>query len=170
MRNTEMSVLFDYMYWVNHRVLDLAEQLPEGGFLALSAGTTRDLRATLVHELDVEWSWRLNLQGRLSEAEEDLRPEDYPDLANVRAHWDRDEAEMRAWLASLDDDQLAAPVYSKLTNRTRPLWQFLMHIVIHSAQQQADAATLLSSAGHSPGELGFLQFLRTREREGQDVP
>lgn len=163
MRNAEITLLFDYMYWVNHRLLDAAEGLPAGGFLGSPAGTTRDLRATLVHELDVEWSWRLNLQGRLSEAEEDLRPEDYPDLASLRAHWNADEAEMRAWLASLDDDRLATPVHSQLTGKTRPLWQFLFHIVMHAAQQQADAATLLSAAGQSPGELGFLEFLRLTE-------
>jgi uncharacterized damage-inducible protein DinB len=165
MRNAEITLLFDYMYWVNHRLLDAAERLPKGAFLALSSGTTRDLRATLVHELDVEWSWRLNLQGRLAEAKEDLRPEDYPDLASLRARWDTDETEMRAWLASLDDDQLAAPVYSELTDRTWPLWQFLIHIVTHAAQQQADAATLLSGASESPGELGFVEFLRSREAD-----
>lgn len=166
MRKDEITQLFDYMYWVNHRLLDAAARLSEGGFLAPSAETTRDLRATLVHELDVEWSWRLNLQGRLSEAEEDLKPEAYPDLASLRAHWDADEAEMRAWLASLSDDQLATPLHSQLTNRTRPLWQFLMHIVIHAAQQQADAATLLSAASRSPGELGYLEFLRFAQEGG----
>ncbi len=165
MRQTEITLLFDYMYWVNRRLLDAAERLPEGGFLAPSTGTTRDLRATLVHELDVEWSWRLNLQGQLTEADNDLRPEDYPDLARLRAHWDADQAEMRAWLATLDDDRLAAPVHSKLTEQTLPLWQFLIHIVMHAAQQQADAATLLSGASQSPGELGFLEFLRSQDHE-----
>jgi hypothetical protein len=31
---------------------------------------------------------------------------------------------------------------------------------MHAAQQQADAATLLTRAGHSPGEIGYLEFLR----------
>ena len=51
MRNAKIALLFDYMYWVNRRLLDAAEQLPEGGFLASSTATTRDLRATLVGQL-----------------------------------------------------------------------------------------------------------------------
>jgi uncharacterized damage-inducible protein DinB len=122
--------------------------------------TTRDLRSTLVHELDVEWSWRLNLQGRLSEDEAELKADDYADVASLRAHWQRDEAEMRAWIASLTDDDLASDVASDLTKDRRPLRQYLVHIVVHATQQQADAATLLTLAGQSPGELGYLEYLR----------
>jgi len=158
--------LCDYMYWVNHRLLDAAADLSPDE-LAAPAPTTRNLRGTLVHELDVEWSWRLALQGRpIEELGEDveLRPEDYPDLASIRAHWARDEAEMRAWLESLTDEHLAAPVAPALDHASRPLWQYLMHIVMHAAQQQADAATLLSAAGRSPGELGFLEYVAKRGR------
>ena len=72
--------------------------------------TTRGLRATLVHELDVEWSWRLNLQGALTDAEQDLNPEDYRDVAAIRAHWQRDEAEMRAWLEPMTDDDITIAI------------------------------------------------------------
>ncbi len=162
MRKADLLTLFDYMYWAAQRILDAAEQLSVDEFVASSSVTTRDLRATLVHELDVEWSWRLNLQGRLSDDEADLSPDDYPDVAAIREHWSRDEADMRAWLEELSDELLAADVVSGLTDSRRPLWQYLVHIVTHAAQQQADAATLLSLAGRSPGELGFLEYLSTR--------
>jgi uncharacterized damage-inducible protein DinB len=157
--------LFDYMYWVNQRLLDAADRLPAGR-LAAPGPTTRDLRATLVHELDVEWSWRLALQGRpIEELGEDveLRPEDYPDLAAIRQHWLRDEAAMRAWLNGLDDEALAGEVEPALDSHARPLWHYLVHVLMHAAQQQADAATLLSAAGDSPGELGFLGYLAATE-------
>jgi uncharacterized damage-inducible protein DinB len=160
MHKTDIQTLFDYVYWANRRLLDAAQGLSPAQLAATTAVTTRDLRATLVHELDVEWSWRLNLQGRLSDDEADLRPEDYPDVAAIREHWRRDEAEMRSWLGSLSDDEVAGDVYSGLTDNSLPLWQFLLHIVFHASQQQADAATLLTLAGRSPGDLGFLEFLR----------
>ena len=159
MRKPEILTLFDYMYWVNHRLLDACEGLAPAQFTAPTTVTTRDLRATLVHELDVEWSWRLNLQGRLSDDEEDLSPSDYSDVASLREHWRRDEAQMRAWLDALTDAEPAAEVRSRLTQDSRPLWQYLMHIVFHAAQQQADAATLLTLAGRSPGDLGFGEYL-----------
>ena len=160
MNKADIQHLVDYLYWVNGRILDAAAELEADELTRPSPPTTRDLRATLVHELDVEWSWRLNLQGRLSEAEQDLRPEDYPDLATIRAHWARDEAEMRTWLASLTDADIAAPVPSELTRNQLPLWQGILHIVFHGIQQQADAATLLTIAGHSPGDIGYLEMVR----------
>jgi uncharacterized damage-inducible protein DinB len=152
--------LIDYMYWANERILDAAERLSTEAFLATTSLTTRSLRATLVHELDVEWSWRLNLQGQLSEGTEELRPDDYADVAAIREHWRRDESEMRAWLDGMTDADTEAPVGSELSRDSRPLWQYLSHIVFHAAQQQSDAATLLTIAGQSPGELGYLEFLK----------
>jgi uncharacterized damage-inducible protein DinB len=160
MNKADIQHLVDYLYWVNGRILDAAEELEADDLTRPSPPTTRDLRATLVHELDVEWSWRLNLQGRLSEAEQDLRPEEYPDIAAIREHWARDEAEMRTWLAGLTDDDIAAAVPSELTKNQLPLWQGILHIVFHGIQQQADAATLLTMAGHSPGDIGYLEMLR----------
>lgn len=67
--------------------------------------------------------------------------------------------EMAEWLGSLTDEDLAAIVTATLTGQSRPLWQFLMHIVTHASQQQADAATLLTLAGRSPGDLSFTEYL-----------
>jgi hypothetical protein len=36
---------------------------------------------------------------------------------------------------------------------------FVEHLISHGAQQAADAATLLSSAGASPGDIGFLEYI-----------
>jgi uncharacterized damage-inducible protein DinB len=161
MHKTDLLELFDYLYWVNGRLLDAAQRLPVERFTEPTSVTTRDLRATLVHELDVEWSWRLNLQGRAAEAgpDDELRAGDFPTVAAVRDHWQQDEAEMRGWLAGLSEDDLAADVRSEFTVNVRPLWRYLVHILVHAAQQQADAATLLTLAGASPGEIGYLDFL-----------
>lgn len=59
MRAGEATELFDYLYWIRDTVLAAAAKLPEPGFAAADDGATnRDLRATLVHEVDVQWSWR----------------------------------------------------------------------------------------------------------------
>jgi uncharacterized damage-inducible protein DinB len=157
-RNEDISILFDHLYWATRRILDTAAELPVEQFVAPSSITTRTLRGTLVHELDVEWSWRLRLKGEPRERWDEtaeLSPEDYPNVATLAEHWARDEREMLEWLASLDDEALAAPVHPGGDDRF-PLWYFLLHLVMHGAQQRADAAVLLTALGHSPGELDFL--------------
>ena len=63
MQRSDLQPLVDYMYWVNHRLLRAAADLTPEQFAEPSSVTTRDLRATLVHELDVEWSWRPQSSG-----------------------------------------------------------------------------------------------------------
>ena len=169
MKTADIKILFDHLYWVNGRLLDAAAGLTPSQFREPTRVTTRDLRATLVHELDVEWSWRLNLQGRSLDEwgpDEELKAEDYPDVASLREHWQRDEAEMRAWLATLSDEDTQGPVPSAFTEDQRPLWQYLLHILTHGCQQQADAATLLSLGGRSPGELDYLAYVKSQEDGG----
>jgi uncharacterized damage-inducible protein DinB len=157
-----IRALFDRMEWVNHRLLEGAGRLPPEEWQASSAFTTRDLRGTLVHELDVEWSWRLRLTGDPAEvwgSGRELQPEDYPTVPLLAARWARDEAELRAWLGSLTEADLAAPPATSTGAEARPLWQYLLHVITHSAQQQADAATLLTLTGRSPADIDFLDYV-----------
>lgn len=116
-------------------------------------------RETLVHALDVEWSWRERLRGLPSETWEAELPLDaYPTVAALSERWGRDESEMRAWIDGLSDEELeTAPPHVK-GEIGAPLWFFVMHILTHGTIQRADAAVLLTQAGHSPGDLDFLDF------------
>ncbi len=161
MRRSEILILFDYNYWANRQILATCAELSDEQFRAPSNITTRDLRGTLVHTPDVEWSWRLRLRGEPAEGwgpEAELAPDDFPAVAALAEHWRRDEVEMRAWLESLDDSALAgAPAHSSGKDRF-PLWYYLMHMAIHSQQQRSDAAVLLTNLGHSPGDVEFLDY------------
>jgi uncharacterized damage-inducible protein DinB len=166
MRASEATTLFDYLYWMRDTVLRAAAELEAGAFTAPDTVTNRDLRATLVHELDVQWSWRERLRGAdWAEWGEDaeLRGGDYPTVDAVAEHWGRDELKMRGWLAGLTDEALDAPPVRD-EDRGQPLWVFVMHLVSHGIQQFSEAAVLLTRAGHSPGDIGFLEFIQARSR------
>ena len=163
MNKADVVVLFDYLFWTRDRILASASRLSPAEFIAADTVTTRDLRSTLVHELDVEWSWRERLRTGTFPDADDLAPGDYPTLAAVSEHWHRDEAEMRRWLEGLTDEQLAtAPPAER---DPLPLWYYAMHLVSHGIQQCSEAAVLLTRAGHSPGEIGFLEFARVRRTD-----
>lgn len=165
MRASEATELFDYLYWARDRILRAAAGLDDVSFTAPDTVTNRDLRATLVHELDVQWSWRERLRGADWEEwgpDAELRAEDYPTVDAIREHWHRDETEMRAWLTSLADADLdASPVRDE---DRQPLWHYVMHLYSHGLQQFSEAAVLLTRAGQSPGDIGFLEFVQATGR------
>ena len=161
MRRTDVATLFDFNYWANRQLVDAAASATAEQFVAPPKFTYRGLRGTLVHTLDVEWSWRIRLRGERPDLwDTSLADADYPTAVALAEHWARDEAEMRAWLAGLTDDDLAAIV--DLSNSDRfPLWYYLVHIVTHGEQQRRDAALLRRSFGRVVPELEFLDYADT---------
>ena len=103
-RSAEIRALFGYLYWIRDRVLTAAAEAEPDALRSIRPGSSRDLRATLVHELDVELGWRVRLSGG---EEVDLDPADFPTIDVIGEHWRRDEAEMWRWLATLTDEGVA---------------------------------------------------------------
>ena len=54
MRQRDVAILFDYLYWLRDRVVAAAATLDPERFRTTAGSTPRDLRSTLVHELDIE--------------------------------------------------------------------------------------------------------------------
>ena len=163
-----MRLLVEHLWWTNRRLLDAASRLPTGAWASDDHLTVRDLRATLVHELDVEWSWRLALEGRPESewgSDAEMAPHDFPTLAALRERWTAESRALGAWVGSLSDDDLVEPVHPGLSSRPLPRWMFVQHLVSHGAQQAADAATLLTAAGASPGDIGFLEYVGESHRD-----
>jgi uncharacterized damage-inducible protein DinB len=159
MRQIDLLELADFNYWANRRLLAACEQLAPDQWTSTSTTGTRTLRGTLVHALDTEWSWRLRLQDPVVPGDgEDMREEDFPTVAALAEAWAADEAEMREWLSSLSD----ADVEQEVTvpwGREFVRWRLIVHLLSHSTQQRAEAATLLTQAGHSPGDIEFLNYI-----------
>jgi uncharacterized damage-inducible protein DinB len=158
MRISDIQTLFDFNYWANRQLLAAVATLPVDEFVRPIEITYRNLRGTLVHTLDVELSWRRRLRGEPKEAwDVSLALDDYPTPDALVEHWSRDEAEMRAWLGSLSDDDLVT--IRDLGNADRfPLWYYLLHIVTHSEQQRRDTQLILRHLGHEPPDLEFLYY------------
>src|SRR4051794_24023392 len=86
----DVRLLFDHLYWMRDRVLTSADE-PGVSLTDPTRITSRDLRATLVHELDVEWSWRIRLQRddptAFAPDDAELDPADYPTVGAIRDRW-----------------------------------------------------------------------------------
>ncbi len=163
MRHDEVAEQIDYLYWVRDRILAAAAGLTEVEFQSADAVTTRSLRATLAHQVECEWAWRIRL-SRGSFPEGDVLPADYPALAGLADRWRLEERELRAWLATLSDGDLAAQPQGAEDDLAT--WRYLLYVVNHGVQQLSEAAIELTRLGRSPGEIGYLAFCFERGKKG----
>jgi uncharacterized damage-inducible protein DinB len=158
MRIADIQALFDFTYWADRQILRAAAAIPTEDFTRPITITYRNLRGTLVHTLDVEMSWRRRVRGEPKDVwDASLSVDDYPTSDVLADDWARDESEMRAWLTTLSDEDLAAVIDLGTADRF-PLWYYLVHIVTHSEQQRRDAQVILRHLGHEPPDLEFLYY------------
>lgn len=160
MNTQEIRDLYDYNYWANGLILNMAEQVTPEQFTAPSSHSFVSLQGTLVHTLDSEWMWRLLLQGLDFNVK--LNAADFPDVASVRALWQQEEQATRAYLDTLTDADLSDTIRYEVGGgviRERVLWHCLFHVVNHGMQHRSEAANLLTTYGRSPGGLDFTRWL-----------
>jgi uncharacterized damage-inducible protein DinB len=160
----EITLLYDYNYWANARVLQAATKVSREQFIAPARLSQGSLRGALAHTLGTEVVWRLRVQEGISVSA--LPAEgDFPTLEALQTRWADEQRKMRAYLASLSDGALAAKVTYKNTKGVpfeNVLWHLLVHVVNHGTQFRAEAAVALTEYGQSPGDLDLLAFVRAR--------
>ena len=162
MHQTDIVTLYDYNYWATRRIVGAAANLTAEQFTAptpLSWGSVRDV---LTHVLGAEWVWRLRCQEGLAPAKL-LNPTAFPTLDALLVRWGQEEAAMRAYVGNLADDALNSPItYRNTAGKAfeAVLWQILLHVVNHGTQHRAEVAHVLTSMGHSPGDIDFIVYLR----------
>ena len=154
----DIRLLLRYNDWANDKLLDCAERAP-----AQQLGAAKDfgwgsLRGALVHLMDAEYAWRVLLKDGAHV--EWLQPEDFPDVASIRARWAIERAAFWRYFEGLSDEDLSGVIrYEGDETRHRVLWHCLAHVVNHGTQHRAECAVLLTGFGHSPGNLDFTVFL-----------
>ncbi len=162
MKKSEVLTLFEYNYWANRLILKTAAGLSAEQFLAPARLSFGSLRGTLVHVYGTEHLWRLRIQEAVSPSTLSVES-NFPDLAALRQAWEPEEQLMRAFLASLSDDDLQHPVRYTTTRGVpyeNQLWQILAHVVNHGTQFRSEAGVALTEFGHSPGDVDFIFFIR----------
>ncbi len=158
-RREDIDLLWHYNDWANDRILACAE-----GLSAEQLSTANDfgwgsLRGALVHLMDAEYAWRILLKD--GEHVEWLQPEDFLDVASIRARWASEREAFWVYLDSMSDADLSGKISyeSEDGRRYRLLWQCLAHVVNHGTQHRAECAALLTGFGQSPGNLDLTEYL-----------
>ena len=161
----DILTIYDYNYWANKKILDSSAKVNPEQFGAVATFPYGGLRGTLLHILDTEWGWRALFEN--IDSASDLKETDFTALAALKARWREEEIAMRAYLASLSDEDMERHLYyitDTGVERDRILWHCLLHVVNHGTQHRSEAAAILTNYGQSPGDLDFTVFLNESKK------
>ena len=158
MRVSDLVTLYDYSYWATQKILAHAEKLTPEQWAGAPPIGDRSLCEILFHTLDAEVGWRHVWSGQPF-PEQPSEAADFPDAASLAARWREEEAAMRAYFASLSDEDLQGTFYDVDFPDPFIIWQGIAHVAHHGMQHRSEAALLLTHFGHSPGGIDMVFWL-----------
>lgn len=157
MTRDEILYFIEYHNRANRKIFDTAAQLSPEQWMSPDQFDHGTAFQSLRHMVDVDWSWRQFCMGKdIGQTYLwDIVPMNTP--AEVRAVWEKDSAELRAYADLLDEAALNKEVTLPFpTPQTARVWQVLVHVVNHGTQHRAELARYFTVCGYSPGELDLL--------------
>lgn len=160
MNKQDILTLYRYNAWSNAKILDAASNVTQEEFLAPAPFPHGSLRGTLVHALSAEWIWRKRWEG--TPQNPSLEPEEFPTFEALRTRWADEEARLIQFVSNVTDDQLRTRFKYVSTEgfpHERVLWEAMAHLVNHGTQHKAEAASILTGMGHSPGDIDLIVYL-----------
>lgn len=162
MNKQDIMILYQYNAWSNAKILDAASNITREQFLAPAPFPHGGLRGTLVHALFGEWLWRQRWEGTAPAFTFRLKAEEFPTVESLRARWADEDTSLIKFVANLTEERL----YSKIKYTStegypyeRVLWETMAHFVNHGTQHKTEAAAILTSLGHSPGDIDLIVYL-----------
>jgi uncharacterized damage-inducible protein DinB len=163
---SHILTLFEYHYWAYDLIFRHVDDLTEDQFAAENRFPMGGVRGTLAHLLMAESLWRARLSGKSWDREQYLdfmksrKEAAWPDL---RRDFAKEQQAMQAHLDTLKGSDLEKDL-DYADTRGNPFQQeligILTHIVFHGMQHRSELAQLLTEAGHPPGDIDYLFWLR----------
>ena len=138
---------YNYHFAENRKVWEHVALLTFEQFTQPVDYSRGSVREQVIHLLDAEDMWFSELRG--AQPLEPL-PEtvDTDDRDAIRAHWDKVEENIRAYLADLQDEQLfSKPIKEPEEDKDLIVWQVLLHVVNHATDHRAQLLRVLHDLG-----------------------
>ena len=168
MDQNALTTFVQFNNWANQHLLAVAQRLEESALHEPSPyfdlGTAF---ASITHLYSVEWSWQraARLQDLAIHIED---VEQLPDLASMRAFAARFGAQLESYVAGLSAAELAEAVDIGTPRGRSPEWvrreNILIHLINHGTAHRVELAHFLTSKGHSPGDIDYLDFVMGRSQ------
>lgn len=164
MKLDEIKLLYEYNYWASAKILIAGISLKTDQFTEPTNQTYKTIRGTLSHIIAAEWIWRMRCNEGVS-PDSLLDETQFDSFLDLMARFGEEESKMRGFLANLTEERLNALVTyhdTKGQEHSQMLWEILVHVVLHGMQHRAEAASILTNFGHSPGDIDLIMYLREK--------
>lgn len=119
-------------------------------WVAPRTGSFPSIRDTVAHIYFSEWAWYSRWQGRSPRHLRDAS--EFQDVAALDAAWAELEADVCAYLAAVDDTDVARVIAFTFPDgraAALPLGQMAQHVVNHASYHRGQVTTLLRQGGHA---------------------
>jgi uncharacterized damage-inducible protein DinB len=158
-----ISALYDYNAWANHRSLEAASALKPEEFTRTMGSSFSSVRDTLAHIYGAEWIWLERFQGRSPSS----LPEgsQFAEVASLRERWLEHESKLLKFVRGLSQADLDGVLEYKTLKYgvyENPLWQSMQHVVNHGSYHRGQVTTLLRQLGAQPILTDLMHFYRER--------
>lgn len=163
MTREDLLVLADYHYWARDRMLDAIAVLPQSDYIRPLGGSFASIRDTAVHLYGAEWIWMQRWKGISPTS--GPNPETLPDVATLRAAWDRLEVEVRDYVAGLAGDRVHERIrYRNLAGKEgeSSRWSMLQHMVNHASYHRGQITTLVRQVGGTVMGQDLIAYYREK--------
>ena len=145
---SDVTRLFDYTIWANHRVMRAAATLSLDDFKRDLKASHGGVRGTLVHTMSAEWVWLERFKGVSPRHHVDEG--EFQNLLELRDRWTIVEQHRASWLTGLGEANLGETVrYTTLAGAAfaDPLWKLIQHVANHSSYHRGQVIVLLRQLG-----------------------
>ena len=152
-----------YMLWADRQTLLAVRSVKEEDLTRDAGISFKSLLGTMAHILGAQQTWLSRFSGSPLARVPNL--DDYPDLMSWITAWEETASGLKAFMASLTDEQLAANLTWSNTRGdtfTRPLWQPLLHMVNHSTYHRGQIVSLLRQMGYKAPSTDLIYYLLER--------
>ena len=159
----EMSLLYDFNAWANHRTIDAVAALTPEQFTKPMGSSFSSVRDTLAHICGGEWVWLERFQGRSPSAMPDNSR--FADLDSLREHWAPIGSQLLKFVRGLTQEDLNGVLEYKTMKfgvYKSPLWQSLQHVANHGTYHRGQITTMLRQQGAQPIPTDIMHFYRER--------
>jgi uncharacterized damage-inducible protein DinB len=154
----DLARMFDYGYWANRRLFAEVVKLAPEQFTEPYADGHGSIRKTLVHMLSAEWGWLARCGG--PERGAPLEPTNYPSAAALIEAWGQVEGYVRAFLATLREEDLTRIVEFTLGSEKRslPVFAMLQQAANHAIHHRGQVSLVLRLRGFTPDNFDIVLY------------